>query len=115
MRIYVASAWAERIRACQVMYQLRAAGHTITYDWTQQEQETTAQALADYRGVVTADVLVFVAEKPYTSGGGAICEMGIALGAEIPVFLMGDGADRCIFTKHPNVYRGIHTLLKVIP
>ncbi len=113
MRIYVAAAYAERNRAAEVMSLMRENGHTITYDWTTNEQESAEQASADFQGVVTADALVFLAEKPYVSTGGAMVEFGAALACKLPVYVIGSGIDRCIFTKLPTcIYRGIGPLLR---
>ncbi len=111
MRIYVASKFEEAPRVREVQAQLIAAGHTITYDWTQNEQVDATQAWNDAMGVVTADALVLVAEKdlPYC---GAMVEFGMALGRGIPVYVIGNALDtRCIFMKLQEVHRGLADLL----
>jgi hypothetical protein len=102
MRIYVASKFEERDRVKGIQRQLIAAGHTITYDWTTNTEISAAQARADLDGVRTADALVLVAERdlPYC---GSLVEVGIALGCDIPIYVIGCALDRCIFLLLPSV------------
>ena len=104
MRIYVATKWERRDRAKGLIQQLIAAGHTITYDWTAQEQDSPRQAVADLHGVATADVVVILAEEdlPYR---GTYVELGVALALDIPVWLIGHGLDQCLFVHHPHITR----------
>jgi hypothetical protein len=114
MRIYVASKFENQARVQEVMAQLVAAGHEITYDWTRNAQVSAGQALADVEGVLDAEAFVLIVEKelPYC---GALVELGIALGAGIPIYLLGTALnERCIFLTlgAPYIYRGIHALLR---
>ncbi len=79
MRIYVAGKYEEGPRIRRIMDALEAQGHTITYDWTQNEQVSSEQAKLDYYGVVNAEALVLIAEYDLRYAG-ALVEMGIALG-----------------------------------
>ena len=111
MKIYVATKWEERARAREVMFQLVEAGHTITYDWTVQEQESGAQAVHDIDGVIEADVYVGIFEKdlPYC---GSLMEFGAALGAGKPCYILGKAPiTNYMFFKHPLVRWGIEELL----
>lgn len=112
MRIYVATKYEEKVRAKEVAQQLEAVGHTITYAWWNNEQVSSAQAVADAAGVETADALVLIVEKdlPYA---GALVEFGIAVGRGIPIYILGSAIDeRCIFMKLPNLHRnGLASLL----
>ncbi len=113
MRVYVASKFENHARVREVQEQLRAAGHTITYDWTRCAVMDILQAKKDLRGVLDAEVVVLIIEEdvPYR---GALVELGIALGAAIPVYVLGTALDDlCIFLKlgTPYLYRGIETLL----
>lgn len=112
MRVYVAAKWEDRERAREVMYLLVKAGHQITYDWTICDQFSEEQAQRDVSGVLTANALVFIAEKDLHYKG-AYVEFGIAVAQNIPIYVMGHYIDQCIFTKLPNVYRGIEQLLPV--
>ena len=117
MKVYVASKFENRTRVQEVMAQLVTAGHEITYDWTRNSQVSSIQAEADLDGVLDADALVLIVEDdlPYR---GALVEFGIALGAGIPVFVMGNALDeRCIFFKlreSCGVIRGIEELLTLL-
>lgn len=110
MKIYVATKWEERFYARQVMDALVAAGHTITYDWTHGEQISREQAELDKRGVMTADALVVIAERDLAYKGTYV-EFGIAVARGIPIYIEGNAIDGCIFTKLPEVRRGITSLL----
>ena len=110
MRIYVAAKWEDRPRARIIMDRLIAAGHEITYDWTRAEQFSVVQASHDKQGVMTADALVFIAEKDL-SYKGAYVEFGMAIAIGLPVYILGHHIDQCIFTKLPQVTYGIENLL----
>jgi nucleoside 2-deoxyribosyltransferase len=112
MNLYVAAAWLERAEARKVMGQLIASGHRITYDWTRADQFNILQAAKDKQAVLDADALVFLAEKEYSSTGGALVEMGMAIGLGKPVFIIGPGINKNIFTLLPQVHRSIDSLLK---
>jgi hypothetical protein len=91
------------------MKRLREQGHTITYDWTGVEQESSAQAELDRDGVLDAEVLVMLAGRPNQyQFKGTWVEFGIAAGKGIPIFVVGDGADACIFSRLPNVRKFDH-------
>ena len=103
MRIYVASSSRECDRAERVMNELRAAGHQISWDWIPGVRAAFAAgideakaddthafeaALADMNGVVTADVLVFLA--PTDTSKMAWAELGCAMGRGITVIVAHD-------------------------
>ena len=106
MKIYAAGKWEDRARVSSIMRMLEGMGHEITCDWTDhkyEDEDYPQQYCADdVQGVKDADLYlgIFVADYHYR---GALVEMGIALGADIPVWLLGDKADGCIFTNHPSV------------
>lgn len=104
MKVYVATKWEERAYAQEVMRELIAAGHTISYDWTEVEQISQTQADLDMGGVVDADALLFLAERDLAYKG-ALAELGGALALGKRVLLLGHGADGCIFTHHSGVER----------
>jgi hypothetical protein len=113
LNIYVAGAWIEQdTRVRPWITKLRAAGITITHDWTVAEarpgitsdaelspEERRAFAVADYNGVRSADVVWLLA--PNENGGcGSWVELGIALGSGIGiVYVSGPRAKRSIFTE----------------
>lgn len=111
MRIYIATKYEEKSRAAEMAEVLERAGHTITYKWWFNEQVTIEQALADMWGVVGADALVLIVEKDLNYCG-ALVEMGIAIGCDKPVYVLGHQLDdRCIFMHLPSVHKGIEPLL----
>lgn len=105
MRVYVATKYELKDRAREEMLRLSRAGHSITYDWTLPEPPTVEQAILDLRGVLDADVVVFIFEEE-RKYAGSLVELGIALGAGKPVYIIGYALDgHCIFLQHPNVRR----------
>jgi len=106
MKVYVATKLEEKERARAVMAELRAMGHTITYDWTTNDQVNQEQAMNDFEGVLEADALVLIAERdlPYC---GTLVEFGMALALNIPVYVLGNALDRCIFMRLPEIYDGL--------
>jgi nucleoside 2-deoxyribosyltransferase len=122
MRVYVAGKWEEKRRVSEVMRLLESEGHVITYDWTKHpdttnDDELAEQAWEDYTGVRQAEAFVGVFEKPrpQPDTGGTYVELGIALDRGIPVYILGHEADHCIFTRLPQVQRGIDRLLRLGP
>src|SRR4051812_27671723 len=113
MKLYVAAKWEDRPRARVIMDRLIAAGHTITYDWTRAEQFSIAQACHDKQGVMDADALVFIAEHDYAFKG-AYVELGMAVARGIPIYILGEAINACIFILLPEVHRGIGPLLTPI-
>ena len=106
MKIYVAGKWEDRQRVSDIMQILRDIGFEITCDWTGHKYSDEAYpqqyCADDVQGVKDADLYigVFIADYNYR---GALVEMGIALGVGIPVWLLGDRQDDCIFSNHPGV------------
>lgn len=93
------------------MFQLVSAGHTITYDWTVQEQESGLQAEADINGVVAADAYVGIFERDLKYAG-ALMEFGAALAMNIPCYIVGDAPiTKHMFFKHSLVHWGLKQLV----
>lgn len=111
MRIYVATKFENQLRAIEIATQLEAAGHTITYKWWTNDQMSQEQALADFKGVVTADAVVVIAEREFAYAGTYV-ELGIAIAQRTPVYILGHAMNRCIFLRLPGIHRGIETLLQ---
>lgn len=111
MKIYVAGKWQEKEQVRQLQQGLRDRGHTITYDWTQQEEEGAVLhccALNDASGVIEADSLVarLVNPLPYR---GALAEIGMAIGLGKRVYIIGHGCPHFIFECHPLVTKFSNT------
>ncbi len=120
MRIYIATKFENHPRAQEIAKQLQDYGHKITYKWWEAGVADAEQAYRDFMGVMNADALVLIVEKDFRYSG-ALTEFGIALGAGIPVYIMGNqldiepaGATPNIFTLLPDmlVHRGIGNLLQ---
>lgn len=93
MRIYLAGGSLELLLCAQYIDALRAAGHVITYDWTQSFtgkhtlQEDHDQALADLNAVLSADVVWILV--PADKSEGSHFEMGAALARGIRTIVSG--------------------------
>lgn len=118
MKIYVSSSFLNKIKAKQVMQQLRSAGHTITADWTKApDGEKTLSILRkesaiDFLGTMDAEVVVVVPPGRL----GTSTEMGIALGHGAHVFIVGmSRAERKtnVFFNHRRVIHvpNMHVLI----
>jgi hypothetical protein len=96
---------------------LRDAGHLITFDWTDMSNggrieedwgpyadEATGHALKERAAVLRADVLVLVAPAEKGRGLGCFLETGIAIGAGIPVLILGNMRES-VFWYLPRVWR----------
>lgn len=109
MRVYVAAKFEEAPNVQKVYEKLRARGHKITYDWTNEDADKFKNvagyaegcAWKDYWGVKECDaVLLFNHDRLF---GGAT-EMGIALGVGIPVYVVGRSIRENIFFNMPRGY-----------
>ncbi len=117
MKIYVASKWEERHEVKDLMCSLIARGHEITCDWTNHNYGDAGYpvqyAQDDVTGVLEADIFIglFINEHNYR---GALIEMGVALGSNSPVYIVGHAIDSCMFTHHPYVlmFNTVDDLLK---
>ena len=112
MLIYVGGKWQEKAAVREVQKALTEAGHDVISIWVGSKDVTTdrglmQQALIDYCGVKQAHALVIVLrdeeEKYLSSSPNRYVEMGIALGMEIPVYIIGKARDDEIFHRLPWV------------
>ncbi len=108
MRFFVSGKFEDRKNVRELMDKLEALGHTITHDWTVDKETDegypVVHAMNDLRGVQVCDALVgrFIKKNHYR---GSLSELGAALGLNKKVYIIGHGADECIFTNHPSVQR----------
>ncbi len=108
MRFYIAGKFQDRKNVRKLMDKIQDLGHTITYDWTIDEENAAGypilNTLRDARGVQICDTYVgrFIKKNRYR---GALVEFGIALGLGKRICIIGHEADGCIFTNHPSVQR----------
>jgi hypothetical protein len=116
MKIYLAGASAEIADIEAIIAKLKAAGHTITHDWTvdvraagnnaspDDDEVRVRAALADLRGVVTSD-LTWV-RQPENASTGSWCELGAAAvmkegGFPVdkrPLLVVSGPSRKCIFS-----------------
>lgn len=104
MKIYVAAKFEEKAMVRKVYSLLEDAGHTITVDWTQEDDSRylglqkleywRACGHADLRGVKDADLVLLF---PHEKGKGLYAELGAALAWGKSVFIVGGEDIRCIF------------------
>lgn len=107
MRIYIAGKYQEREYVRRLMDKLEKMGHTITCDWTDQilyppDKITSRNAIDDINGIRECDVYigVFINKHNYR---GAFVEMGAALMAGKPTYILGSTEESMVFMWHPLV------------
>lgn len=90
---------------------LKNMGHEITFDWTtidhlrpydKNSVASREAAISESHGVKNADVLVIIAHE---KGIGMYVELGIAIGAGIPIRVVTEVESRTMFFHHPLVKR----------
>ena len=108
MKFFVSGKFEDRKNVRKLMDKIQDLGHTIAYDWTIDEEGAAGfpvvNTINDTRGVQVCDTLVcrFIDKNDYR---GALCELGMAIISNKRICIIGHGADRCIFTNHPQVQR----------
>ena len=126
LKIYVAGKWKERKQVMKIMEMFEARGHLITcdwtkhtlpenieldrahkeksfvkdYDWAQNGHKTYAQE--DLEGVRNCEVLVAYMPDPEILYKGAWIEIGIALGLDKKVIIIGKDVTT-VFLSLPNI------------
>jgi len=118
MKFYIATGLANYEAHQELRDQLVALGHEITYNWTehgsvQKESDAVKEqtAINEWLGVSDADVLIVL----LPGGRGTHAEIGIALGTETKVVLVGSEEAQlqngltCVFYYHPYVTRVANT------
>jgi len=111
MKIYVASKWEEKEAAREFIYHIKSLGHEIVHDWTIQddtkdEVELRNQAMDDIAGIKNSDIVILylTKENKYLAASpNRYVEAGIAIGAGIPVYIVGKPRDDFLFRRHPLV------------
>lgn len=110
MKIYVATKWEERSKAKEIMNLCQSYGHDITVDWTDESKEATEETLSfwserDLQSVKDCELLIAYFPYPFLKYTGAFCELGAALVLKKKVWVIGHGADDCIFLHNKNIVR----------
>jgi len=109
MKFFVSGKVGDNDIIKSVMKALESAGHEITFDWTTIEHlrpyDRNAEvcrevAISETCGVKSADVLVIIA---HDKGVGMYVELGIAIGASIPIRVVTKVESRTMFFHHPLV------------
>lgn len=116
MKVYVATKWSRRAEAQEVIATLRSLGHTITHDWTQEEDPPAGTpeadmamfyaecAADDVNGVLDADAVIFLHDP---AARGMYVEFGLALSAGVKAIVvdgLGDPTATCpVFYYLPEV------------
>ena len=108
MKVFVSGKFEDGKNVRKLMDKIENLGHTITYDWTKDEENAEGypiiNTINDTRGVQICDTYVgrFIETNNYK---GALVEFGIALGLEKRILIIGHAVDSCIFTNHPGVQK----------
>ena len=108
MKFFVSGKFEDRGNIRRLMNALENLGHTITYDWTIDEETDEGypiiSAVNDARGVQVCDVLVcrFIEKNSYR---GSLSELGMAIVLNKRIFIIGHAVDSCIFVNHPSAQR----------
>jgi hypothetical protein len=114
MKVYVASSFSRKDDVRAMIALLRAEGHEITYDWTDEDASglegdalhaaLRAGAERDLKGVLAADALVVLHDD---RGRGMATEFGVALAARKVLVVVGAGVTagemRNVFYYLPGV------------
>ena len=109
MKLFVSGKVGEEGATRSIAATLQAAGHELTLDWTQlphlkpymdHQIESKRAALQEATAVRDADALVVMADR---CGKGMYVELGIALGAGVPVVVVTSDPEITMFFQHPNV------------
>jgi nucleoside 2-deoxyribosyltransferase len=96
IKVYVAGSWTDRMNMKHHITRFSNLGYEITHDWTESEKQHVDTrsidqqcycATLDINGVKDADVVVAIMDNPKYAYRGLNCEMGCALGLDIPVLI----------------------------
>jgi hypothetical protein len=124
--VFVATGFGQKADGKALMEALCARGLTITCDWTTAPPGLSRADMAtrDVAGVMRAQVLVALMTLPSYEYKGTFTEIGIAIGAGIPVvlvspFIQPDDAicARNVYFHLPTIqrYPSVAKLLEAIP
>ena len=105
---YVASAFSNKEKVAAIVQMLRAMGHEVSHDWTQQEyaytQHAAIHAQEDREGVESCTHFIALFDEPLKPLNTYV-ELGIALGLHKHIFVIGDCDKDCIFSRLPGIQR----------
>ena len=88
MHFYIGSRFANIERVRELRDTLLSQGHTHTYDWTTNDRATTLENLraigtSEFETIKASDFVIIL----LPAGNSSHIELGIALGAGVPVFV----------------------------
>jgi hypothetical protein len=88
MNFYIGSRFANIKRVRALRDRLLSQGHTHTYDWTTNDRATSLEDLqaigtSEFEAIRASDFVVIL----LPAGNSSHVELGIALGAGVPVFI----------------------------
>lgn len=112
MKFYIASKFENKKRIIEISTQLKAAGHEISFDWSNAKTDNLAEAVYDIRGIKNCNAIIGVFEEDYKYKG-AIFELGIAFAYYKPIFILGNQLDKMIFMKLPQIHK-VHDITDII-
>ena len=107
MKIYVAASYLRKAEAEQIAARLTEKGHIITSKWLEQTRafegdvEGRNYAIRDFEEIAASDYVVCLTGDSLSSGGRHT-EIGIAIGLNVRVFLVGP-KESSVFHHHPCV------------
>lgn len=114
MKVYLATTSHDFHKAKKLMEVIRSKGHSITCDWTvdlhlektMSEKTSVDRAKSDTNGVKQADILIVVMQKKMKEKmTGAALEIGVAIGAEVPIAVVEMECDfEHFFSHHPDIH-----------
>lgn len=123
MKIYIGTKLENHTAHRAVHRIINSMGHELTYDWTLHGPVWTEGlprireiARAEAEGVKAADLCVIL----WPGGRGTHVELGIALGAGVPVILLSEvpghhaaAPETCAFYHHPGVIARVWGFLEL--
>lgn len=119
-KLYIAAPWVDRTKMPEIAAKFESYGHTVTHKWWLYEgsgyaaphAELAKQALADYFGVVKADVAVLINSS--RSEGKAV-EQGIAIALEKPIVAVGKLGELSLNVfHHMSCYSWVDTVEEAV-
>lgn len=124
MKVYIATKLARAAEHNKLRDALLQNSHHVTYDWTihcsvknNGKERLKSVANNEARGVTDADLVAVL----LPGGRGTHCELGMAIGAGVPVILHNEGGElfesndkTCAFYWHGNCEQHTGTLEELI-
>lgn len=122
-RVYVASAFANKPAVRELQRALVDAGHSITHDWTVEDASHLPEGTPewfdylfccgdkDLLGIESADAVVVLAHPEMRD---TRFEMGYALGAGVPVYVLDYSRAVSVFYGHCELVDSVDALITAL-